>query len=163
VAGINVTLTRAPSLLDELEHIHHRIRERAYEMFRSSGRSNPDDNWLNAERELFWQPAVEVCQHDGRFEVRAAVAGVDPKDLAVTVTAQDLIIKGNGAHEHRADQGTVHFCEFSRGGLLRSVRFPEPIVPEKVTAECRNGLLTITAPIYRSEAPTKTVKSRSRR
>jgi HSP20 family molecular chaperone IbpA len=164
VAGTNVTLTRAPSLLDELERIHHRIRERAYDLFRTSdGWSNPEDNWLNAERELFWQPAVEVCQKGGRFEVRAAVAGVDPKDLAVTVTSEDLLIKGNGAHEHRADQGTVHLCEFSRGGLFRSVHFPEPIVPENVTAECRNGLLTITAPIYQSEAPTKAVKPRSRR
>jgi HSP20 family molecular chaperone IbpA len=95
--------------------------------------------------------------------VRAAVAGVDPKDLAVTVTSDDLLIKGNGAHEHRAEMGTVHRCEFSGGTLFRSVHFPAPIVPEKVVAECRNGLLTITAPISQSEAATKTSKPRNRR
>jgi HSP20 family protein len=164
VAGTTVTLTPAASLVDELERIRHRISERAYELFRTSdGWNNPNDDWLNAERELLWQPAVELCQKDGRFEVRAAVAGVDPKDLAVTVTSDDLLIKGNGAHEHRAEMGTVHLCEFSGGTLFRSVHFPAPIVPEKVVAECRDGLLTITAPISQSEAATKTSKPRNRR
>ena len=164
MAGDNVAVTCAPSIIDELERIHHRISERAYERYRANdGWSTPDQNWLNAERELFWQPAVELCQRDGRFEVCAAVAGVDPKDLALTVTSEDLLITGNGAHEHRAERGTVHLCEFSRGGLLRSVHFPVPIVPEKVAAECRNGLLTITAPISQPEAATETDERRRRR
>ena len=162
MAGTKVTLTRASSLLDELERIHQDISARAYELSRTNGWWSPDDNWLTAERELFWQPAVEVCQKDGRFEVRAAVAGVDPKDLAVTVTSDALLIKGKGAHEHRVEHGTVHLCEFSRGGLFRSIHLPEPIVPEKVTAKYRDGLLTVTAPISQSSAASKPVKQRSR-
>ena len=119
MASTNVALTRALSIVGELEGIHHRVRT-------SDGWSNPEDNWLNAERELFWQPAVELCRKDGQFEVRAAVAGIEPKDLAVTITSGGLLIKGNGPHEHRAEKGTVHLCEFSRGELFRSVNFPEP-------------------------------------
>jgi HSP20 family protein len=158
-------VTRAPSVADEVDHIRHRISERAYERYRTSdGCSNSDEDWLKAERELLWQPAVEVRQKDGRFEVRAAVAGVDTKDLSVTVSPEHLVIKGNGAHTHQAIDGTVHCCEFSGGQLFRMVPFPEPVVPENVTAECRNGLLTVTAPISGSEPATRTaVKARSRR
>jgi HSP20 family molecular chaperone IbpA len=146
-----VALTRTATVAGELEQVHDRVSERAYELSCTSGCSNsPEENWLTAERELLWQPAVEVCQKDGRFEVRAAVGGVDSKDLALTVTSEDLVIKGNGAHEHGAERGTVHVCEFSRGRLFRSIHFPEAIDPAKVTAECKNGLLTITASIAES-------------
>jgi HSP20 family protein len=151
--------------VEELDRIRQRISERAYERYRTSdGCSSPDEDWLKAERELLWQPAVEVRQKDGRFEVRAAVAGVDPEDLSVTVSPEHLVIKGNGAHIHEATDGAVHCCEFSGGQLFRMVSFPEPIVAEKVTAECRNGLLTVTAPIPGSKPATRpSVKARSRR
>jgi hypothetical protein len=55
MAGSTVTLTPAASHVDELERIHHRVSARAYELFRTShGWSNPTDDLLNAERELFW-------------------------------------------------------------------------------------------------------------
>ena len=158
-----VGLIRTSSIVDELEQIHRRVSERAFELFRTSGSSNsPDENWLTAERELLWQPAVEMCQKDGEFEVRAALAVVDPKDVALTVTSEDLLIKGNGGHEHRPEQGTVHLCEFSRGQLFRPIRFPEPIDPQNVAAAYRNGLLIVTAPIA-SDPAKQTVKPKGRR
>jgi HSP20 family molecular chaperone IbpA len=165
VATARVALIRSSSIVDELEQVHHRISERAYERYRTSdGCGTPDEDWLKAERELFWQPAVEVRRKDSRFEVRAAVAGVDAKDLSITVSPEHLVIKGNGAHVHQASDVTVHSCEFSGGQLFRVVPFPEPVVPEDVTAECRNGLLTVTAPIPGSKPATRpVVKARSRR
>jgi HSP20 family protein len=151
VARANVALTRTATIVDALEQVRHRVSERAYELFRTSGgSSSAEENWLTAERELLWQPAVEVCQKNGRFEVRAAIASVDPKDLAITVTSEDLLITGHDAHEHRAEQGTVHLCEFSRGRLFRSIHFPQPIDSKKTVAEYQNGLLMVTAPIAES-------------
>lgn len=58
---------------------------------------------------------------------------------------------------HGSDRRDTHtgrrdrvLYEFSSGQRFRSVHFPEPIVPEAVIAECRNGLLTIAAPISQS-------------
>jgi HSP20 family protein len=149
MARTDITLKRTESVLNELEQIHDQIRQRAYELFRTNGSlpRQPLDDWLTAERELVWQPAVEVRQKDNQLEVLAAVPGVEPKDLDVQVTREDLVIKGNGAHEPRADTGTVHCCEFSHGQLFRAVHFPRPIDPAKVTADYRNGMLRITAPI----------------
>lgn len=164
MARANVALTRAATIVDELEQVHHLVSERAHELFRTSGGSNSaEENWLTAERELLWQPAVEVCQQDGRFEVRAAIAGVDPKDVAITVTSEDLLITGNGGHEHRAEQGIVHLCEFNRGRLFRSIHFPQPIDSKKTIVELRNGLLVVTAPIAPSVRPKRAVTPRARR
>ncbi len=163
-AATKIILTPAASIDDEVAHAHDRISDRAYELSCTSGAWNsPDENCLNAERELLWQPAVEIRQTDGRFEVRAAVAGIEPKHLAVTGTPIDLLIKGNGAHEHRQQVGTVHVSEFSYGQLFRFIHFPVPIDPAKATADYRNGLLTITAPIAQAEAAKRPAAAKDRR
>jgi HSP20 family molecular chaperone IbpA len=163
MAKAGVVLRRNDSLLDQLEAMHQQISQRAYELFRMNGSpwNNPVEDWLNAERELLWQPSVELRRKDGQFEVLAAVAGVDAKDLDVQVTPDDLLIKGNSRHEHRSDTGTVHVCEFSHGQLFRSVHFPEPIDTAGATAECRDGLLRVTAPIAQSAQKKNQTKSKS--
>jgi HSP20 family protein len=45
------------------------------------------------------------------------------------------------------EEGEVNTSELQSGSLFRSVRFPKKIDPDKVKAEIKNGLLTITAPI----------------
>jgi HSP20 family molecular chaperone IbpA len=61
-----------------------------------------------------WQPAVKVCQKDSQLVVRAAVAGVGAKELSVTVTPEDLLIKakflwrpGHGMYTRLTDGDTA--------------------------------------------------------
>src|SRR5687767_6897804 len=84
------------SVWDELQKVEDRIMRRAYDIFRSSGSlfGRDLDNWLTAERELIRKPAIEVTEKDNQFEIRADVAGFDPKDLSVEVTPDDLLVKG---------------------------------------------------------------------
>jgi hypothetical protein len=54
------------------------------------------------------------------------------------------------AHVHHADreqEGEVVLCEFANGPLFRSYTFLEPVDPARVSAEYRNGLLRVTAPL----------------
>jgi HSP20 family protein len=111
-------------------------------------------DWFRAERELVWSPAIELRQQDGSFELEASIAGVEPKDLDVQVTPEDVLIKGNVQHRHETKTGTVHVCEFQSGQLFRSIHLPEPIDPDSVKAEYKNGLLRLTARIAKT-VPTK--------
>lgn len=43
-------------------------------------------------------------------------------------------------------------CEFVNGSLFRSYTFPEPVDPARVSAEYRNGMLQVTAPLARPAA-----------
>jgi HSP20 family molecular chaperone IbpA len=38
-------------------------------------------------------------------------------------------------------------CEFANGPLFRSYKFPEPVDPARVSAQYRNGMLRVTAPL----------------
>ena len=157
MAKSDIELRKTDTIFDELNRLHQEVNRRAFELFRNRGPlwDSPLADWLNAERELVWKPAVEVRQKDNQFEVLAAVPGVEAKDLDVQVTPEDILIKAEVDHEHTAEEGAVHLCEFKCGKLFRSVHFPEKIDPNSVKAEYRNGMLRLTAAIAKATAAQK--------
>jgi HSP20 family protein len=137
------------SVLDEIEAMQRRIAERAQKIFRerAGASGHAIDDWVTAERETIWRPALEVRRTKDAFVVEAAVAGLDPKQLDVRVTATELLLTGDVHHSDREQEGEVVLCEFVNGPLFRGYAFPERIDPSRVAAEYRNGLLRVTAPL----------------
>ena len=136
------------SIVDQLEQLHQRIARRAYDLFRSrDGWGDAFGDWLSAEQELVWKPAVELREHDGTFAIAAAMPGMDAKDISVDITPQEIVIKAATEHRHTEDKGQVHRCEFTAGDVFRSVAFPKAVDATKANAEYQNGMLNITVPI----------------
>ena len=150
-----VSIARTDSVFDRLEELRRRIEQRAYELFRHRGGASADPvgDWLTAEQELVWKPAVELREKNGTFTVLAALAGVEPKNVSIDMTADELIIEAETSHTHSETEGHVHRCEFTSGRLFRSVHFPKPVDPAKAKAEFRHGLLTVTVPAAASRKP----------
>jgi HSP20 family protein len=145
----DVAVQKKDTIWDEIQKMQDSIMSRAYEFFRGDGETLGKDleHWFKAERELVWKPAIELKEKDNQFQLQVAVAGVDPKDLQVEVTPEGLLVKGETKTEKKDEKGEVHTSEFQSGSLFRSIRFPKKIDADKVKAEIKNGLLTITAPI----------------
>jgi HSP20 family protein len=144
MAKNEITVRTADTIFDELDQLHKAISQRAYDRFRNGSPSDALDNWLKAENELITKPAVSLTQKDGRFEIMAAVPGVDMNDLVVEVTPQELLIKGQTNHETTADKGQVHISEIRTGQVFRSLRFPEAIDTSTAKAEYKDGMLRLT-------------------
>jgi len=157
MARAEIALRKTDSILDELDELRRQLNERAYDLFCSRGGpfGDPVSDWLRAERELVWTPAVEVRQRDGRFEIVFAIPGVDVKDLDVRVTPVDILIRTSVDHEHTTQAGTVHVCEFARGRAFRCVHLPGRIDPDSVKAHYRNGLLHLSAAVAEEVAAGK--------
>jgi HSP20 family molecular chaperone IbpA len=149
---MKLKLQRRGSVIDRVEAIQRQIAERAFELFTRRGGvlGQALDDWLTAERQTVWAPPVEVVEKDGEFLVEAALAGVPAKDMNVQVTANELLVEGNGAHEHRVGE-TIHRCEFKPGTLFCEVKFPRRIDPGKVRAEYHDGLLRVWAPAAKDD------------
>jgi HSP20 family molecular chaperone IbpA len=151
-----IAVKKSDTVCDEVEKLHQAISRRAYDLFRDGGSwSDPLANWLRAERELVAKPAAELRQRERQFEVSVALPGVDPKDIDLQITPQELLIKAASTHEKKLDKGTVHISEFSSGQVFRSLRFPEPVATDTAKAEFRNGMLQVTATIAKSAAAAK--------
>jgi HSP20 family protein len=161
MARNDIALRKAETIFNELDRLHHAISQRAYDLFRRRGDlwGGPLADWLNAERQLVWKPAIELRQKDNQFELRAATPGVEAKDLDVQITPEDVLIKADIDHTHTPDEGTVRLCEFTGGQLFRSVHFPQKIDPESARAEYRNGMLRLTASIAKPVAQKVEIKA----
>jgi len=155
-----VSIRKISSILDEMNQMQDRIMRRAYDLFERNGRvfGRDLDHWLQAERELLWKPALELREADGEFVLEMAVPGVDPKDIDIEVTTEDIVLKADIQHEHEEKKDTVHICEFQSGSMFRSIHLFKRINPDKVKAEIKNGLLKLKAEIA-EEARAKKIKT----
>jgi HSP20 family molecular chaperone IbpA len=148
-ADMKVRCRTVDSVLTEVEGVQRHIAQRAQEIFRARGGAlgHALEDWLKAERDTVWRPVLEVRRTKDAFVVEAAVAGIDPKQFDLRVTPTELVLSAHVHHADREQEGEVVLCEFANGPLFRRYTFPEPIDPERVSAEYKNGLLRVTAPL----------------
>lgn len=166
-----LTVRKVPSIqerklpiFDELEKVVDQIRVRAYNLFARRGFSMGNDleDWLDAEREVCW-PAAELVEEDDEFEVKVALAGFDAKDISVTATPRELIVKAARSESHaERESAKVRWSQFSSNDVYRYIELPADINVDKITAEYKNGVLEIEAPKSKKKAKTKTGKGRKK-
>ncbi len=133
--------------LDELSGLLDRVRTRAFELFERRGGSHGNDlgDWLQAEKEVFGVPAVELSESEREFQLLIALPGFDTKDVKVAALPDRVIIEGESSHQHRGINGTVHLCEFTESRAFRQIPLPKPIDVDHVSANLDKGVLHIRA------------------
>lgn len=104
-----------------------------------------------------WSPAVDIVENDDNIVLKAELAGVDPKDVDIQVEDNTLYLKGQRKFENEVKKENYHRIERSYGSFARSFSLPSSIDANKVVAEFKDGLLTLTLP-KREEAKPKTIR-----
>src|SRR5215813_5051737 len=142
-----VKVQKTETMQEEMKELHSRIARRAYEIYLQRGSliGHDLDNWLDAEQELVWRPAVEILEKDNQFIIQVAIAGLEPGDFTVRMTEEHLLIKSEQMHTYRDGRGIVHVCEFRSGPVFRIIHFPKRVDPATVEVGYRNGLLRLKA------------------
>jgi HSP20 family protein len=93
-----------------------------------------------------WTPALDVTEAKDAITVTAEVAGVEPKDITVSLEGDVLTIKGEKEQKKEEKDERRHRVERSWGAFMRSVRLPASVDSSKVNAAFKNGVVTITLP-----------------
>jgi HSP20 family protein len=89
-------------------------------------------------------PKVDVCPTDDGWEITAELPGVDEKDIDLSLDGDMLTISGEKRDERKDDNN--RFVERSYGSFTRSFQLPFAPDPDKITADCDRGVLTIKLP-----------------
>jgi HSP20 family protein len=132
-------------IIAEKEEIQERIRQRAYEISVIRGHAGREmEDWLVAESEIISVPPVELAEQENAYLVRAALPGIDPEDIEVVTTPEQVLIKGAARQE--SEPAVVHIREFNAAPVFRCLRFPDAVNPKSLKVKSENGLLTIMAP-----------------
>jgi len=102
-------------------------------------------------------PAIEThIDKDGqKFQCRVMLPGVDPKDVNIQVLGNTLSISGERSSSRETKESDYLHREITYGSFQRIVELPEGADKDKLTAEYRNGVLEISAPIAAAALPRK--------
>lgn len=105
----------------------------------------------NISRRRASYPLINVAEDDDNFYVDAKVPGVSMDDIDLTLTENDLAIKG----ERKADQGSYFRQERGLGAFQRVISLSSPVDRDKAQAKLKDGILSITLPKAESVKPKK--------
>lgn len=91
-----------------------------------------------------WVPHADVVECDEHVVAHVDLPGVDPQTVEVLLVGNMLTVKGEQPVPLTRPGQTVHRRERPSGTFSRSIALPVPVNPEKVSAESKNGVMTIT-------------------
>ena len=94
-----------------------------------------------------WTPAVEINETPDNIVIVAELPGMTAKDVQLEFADDTLTLWGEKLEERKENgDKKYHLYERSYGAFRRSFTFPRTVNAEKIAAEFKNGVLTITLP-----------------
>jgi len=103
-----------------------------------------------------FSPALDVIENSQDFTVKCELPGLDQKDIDVSIASNVLTIKGQKRDEREEKKGKYYKKESWSGSFQRTLPLPASIENDKIQAEFKEGILTITLP-KKEEAKTKQI------
>jgi HSP20 family protein len=91
-----------------------------------------------------WTPAVDIFETENELVLKADLPDVDPANVEIQLENGTLMLKGERKFEQQKNGKAHHRIERSYGAFVRAFSLPETIDPEKVKADYKAGVLTVT-------------------
>jgi HSP20 family protein len=91
-------------------------------------------------------PALDVHQSADEIVVTAALPGIKPEDVDITITGQTLSIRGEFKEDEKVSRDQYLYRERRYGTFHRQLQLPVRVQGDAATATFENGLLTLTIP-----------------
>ena len=104
--------------------------------------------------EPFWRrdfgfnvtPAIDIVEKEKAFEVTAELPGLDAKNVDIQLSDNVLTIKGEKQEEKEEKTKDRYVSERRYGSFRRSLQVPGSVDVDKIEANFKNGVLTVTMP-----------------
>ena len=93
-----------------------------------------------------WTPPVDIYETENELVLKADVPEVDPKQVAIQMENGTLTLKGERRFEEQGNGRGFHRIERGYGSFVRAFSLPDTVDPDKVKADYKNGVLTVTLP-----------------
>src|SRR5688572_28521261 len=100
-----------------------------------------------------WTPLADAHETADAYVVELEVPGLQRDDLDVQAQGAHLVVKGERRPAGQGRPERFYRMERSYGPFARSFTFAEPVDPERVTAQLKNGLLRLELPKAAARSP----------
>jgi HSP20 family protein len=124
-----------------------RMFEQLSDQFEDAARRWEDQPSLEwSESESMRSMSIDLADKDDEFVVTADLPGFEKDEIDVTVMNTDLKISAE--HEAETEEREENYLrhERTRRSMSRSIRLPESVVEDDVSATYKNGVLTVRLP-----------------
>jgi HSP20 family protein len=112
-----------------------------------------DDTWTEEEEDVpqtaepqDGELPVDMYQTDDAIIIRAIVAGVDPKDLEISITRDMVTVRGTRDEYAEARDDEYFHRELFWGSFSRTLLLPEEVAIDESEAKEKHGMLEIRMP-----------------
>jgi HSP20 family protein len=92
------------------------------------------------------EPAAEIAESDGDVIVKLEVPGVEKDQLHVSVTEDEVSVRGETRKETEEKKKNYYRQEIRYGAFQRTMALPAEVDPAKASAELKDGMLKLTLP-----------------
>jgi len=108
------------------------------------------EDWFGRSMGGVLAPRVDIAEDEKAVILTAELPGVKEADIEVSLIGDQLSIKGEKRSEHEdkkeVEGRTVHRLERAYGAFQRTLTVPYQVDPAQVSAQFRDGVLTISLP-----------------
>ena len=109
--------------------------------------NRPPVHWPEGQEEPLavaeWAPLVDISEDGKEYVIKAELPEVKKEDVQVTAEEGTLTITGERKFEKVEKDKKYHRVERAYGSFVRSFSLPDDASPAKVSAEFKDGVLTV--------------------
>ena len=133
-----MTLVRRPSPYGEMQTLRQAMDRFFLDDYRPF-------RWLSGGLDGPALP-LDVTTTADVLTIEAALPGIKPEDVDITIENGTVTISGKTADERKAEEGSYVVQEIRRGSFSRSVTLPNGLEPDKANATFEHGILRLEIP-----------------
>lgn len=101
-----------------------------------------------------WVPAVDIYENDNHeIVIRAEMPGMKREDIELRVENNTLTLRGERKREAEVRDEQYHRVERAYGAFVRSFSLPSTVDAGHVSAEYKDGVLSVTLPLREEAKP----------
>jgi HSP20 family molecular chaperone IbpA len=101
-----------------------------------------------------YRPLTDIVETDQGVSMMLEMPGVGPDDVDITLENRVLTIRGRVAPT-RLEKLQLTYAEYGEGDFERAFTLSEDFDPDRIEAQMRNGVLTLTLPKAPEAQPKK--------
>jgi HSP20 family protein len=102
-----------------------------------------------------WAPLVDISEDDKEYLIKAELPEVKREDVKVAAEEGTLTITGERKFEKEEKGRKYHRVERSYGSFVRNFSLPDDASPAKVSAEFKDGVLSVHLAKTQKAKPTQ--------
>ncbi|HWI66834.1 MAG TPA: Hsp20/alpha crystallin family protein, partial [Nitrospiraceae bacterium] len=106
---------------------------------------------LPGEQSMEWAPSVDISETEKEYLIRATLPAVKKEDVVVSVDSGILSLSGERRQKEEQKSEKSHKVESFYGSFARSFALPDGIDASAISAESKDGVLTIHVPKTKTE------------